>query len=230
MYYLLLTRTQLGHENAAALETAFNLFYQLGLELSPLLDADHILVAQPSIVENVGRAFSELLNIVSGIAIGFYSAVHGGRQSTRMDIYVTFSAPIENFRSRVERCFYEMWAYELRQRSFDDDDHLELLRKWLAPQDSVLAFLAANRISLTSRPEEYTCTWIQPHLNNFFKNEEKALVVEGKTGSGKTTLANWVVNRLQRPIGGRAVTTLSFFYGKSVIARAIYREDGLIGL
>ena len=178
----------------------------------------------------MGRAFSELLNIVSGIAIGFYSAVHGGHESTRLDIYVTFSAPIENFRSRVERCFYDMWGYQLRQRGFDDEDgHFELLRKWLAPQDSVLAFLAANRISLAARPEEYTCTWIQPQLNHFFRNEDKVLVVEGKAGSGKTTLANWVVNRLQRPIGGRTVSTLSFFYGKLGTRGASRKEHKLTG-
>ncbi|RYP50224.1 hypothetical protein DL768_004208 [Monosporascus sp. mg162] len=190
------------------------LLLEFGLELSPLLKAEHTLVLVPSIMENIGRAFSELLSIVAGVAIAFYSAVHGGRQSTRLDIYATFSGPIENFRSRVERCTREMWTSKLRSHGYDDDDHFDLLRKWLAPQDSVLAFLASNRINLTSPPEEYTCTWFQPHLNQFFKNNEKVLVVEGKSGSGKTTLANWVVNRLQRPMYGRELSTLSFFYGE----------------
>ncbi len=210
----LLTSQQLGHENAAALEAAFDLFYQLGLELSPLLKVDHTLLLIQSNMESIGRAFSELLNIVSGVAIAFYSAVHGGRQSTRLDIYATFGAPIESFRSRVERCSHDMWKLKVHSHGFDDN-HFEQLRKWLAPQDSTLAFLASNRISLAGRPEEYTCTWFQPHLNNFFKNDEKVLAVEGKPGSGKTTLANWVVNRLQRPVFGRELSTLSFFYGES---------------
>lgn len=159
-------------------------------------------------MENVGRAFSELLSIVSGVAIAFYSAVHNGRESTRLDIYATFSGPLDNFRSRVERCSRALWALK-----YDDEDHFGLIRRWLAPQDSILAFLASNRISLATRPEEYTCTWFQSHLNYFFKNNEKILAVEGKSGSGKTTLANWVVNRLQRPVFGRELSTLSFLYG-----------------
>ncbi|RYP76267.1 hypothetical protein DL771_001886 [Monosporascus sp. 5C6A] len=196
------------------------LLLEFGLELSPLLKAEHTLILVPSIMENIGRAFSELLSIVAGVAITFYSAVHGGRQSTHLDIYATFSGPIESFRSRVERCTHEMWTSKLRSHGYDDDGHFDLLRKWLAPQDSVLAFLASNRINLTSPPEEYTCTWFQPHLNQFFKNNEKVLVVEGKSGSGKTTLANWVVNRLQRPVYGRELSTLSFFYDSNIAAQA----------
>lgn len=166
-------------------------------------------------MENIGRAFSELLSIVAGVAIAFYSAVHGARQSTRLDIYVTFSSPIESFRSRVEHCAHEMWTSKLNAEGYDEG-LFELLRKWLAPQDSTLAFLASNRINLTAGPEEYTCTWFQSHLNQFFKSDEKVLIVEGKSGSGKTTLANWAVNRLQRPIFNKGVATLSFFYGKLI--------------
>lgn len=167
-------------------------------------------------MEDVSRAFSELLNIVSGIAIGFYSAVHGSRQmTTRLDIFATFGASIDNYRSRVEHCEHEIWNFELRSQGYDDAAHIEVLQNWLAPQDKVLSFVSSNHISLAGRPEEYTCIWFQPHLNQFFKHDEKVFLVEGKSGSGKTTLANWVVNRLQRPIGGRVIPSLSFFYSKS---------------
>jgi len=166
-------------------------------------------------MEDVSRAFSELLHIVSGIAIGFYSAVHGSRQmTTRLDIYATFGTSIDGYRSRVKHCEHEIWNFELRAQGYDDSTKIELLKEWLAPQDKVLAFLSSNHISLATRPEEYTCIWFQPHLNQFFKHDERVLLVEGKAGSGKTTLANWVVNRLQRPIGGRVIPTLSFFYSK----------------
>ncbi|KAI0817880.1 hypothetical protein GGR55DRAFT_44751 [Xylaria sp. FL0064] len=221
LYGQCLILLELGYQNAPALQTAFDLFYQLGLELSPLLRAENALRLAPSIMEGVARAFSELLTIVSGIAISYYTAVHGSRQSTRLDIYATFGVAIENYRSRVQHCEHEIWNFELRNQGYGEAIQIETLREWLAPQDRVLAFLSSNHISLASRPEEYTCIWFQSHLNQFFKHDEKVLLVEGPSGSGKTTLANWVVNRLQRPIGGRGVVpTLNFFYNASVSAQA----------
>ncbi|KAI0195422.1 hypothetical protein F4808DRAFT_464244 [Astrocystis sublimbata] len=211
---------QLGHENAEPLQAAFDLFYQLGLELSPLLRAENALRLAPSIMENVARAFSELLNIVSGIAIGYYSAVHASRNvTTRLDIYATFGVSIDNYRSRVKTSELEIWDFELRAQGYDESVQIKTLQEWLAPQDQVVAFLASNHISLANRPEEYTCVWFQPHLNQFFKSSDKVLLVEGNSGSGKTTLANWVANRLQRPITGRMVPTLSFFFNTSIAAQ-----------
>lgn len=211
---------QLGHENAAALQTAFDLFYQLGLELSPLLGAEHALGMAPSIREGVDRAFSELIAVVSGVAVGYYSAVHRSQNaSTKLDIYRTFGASIENYRSQVKRCQNEVWNLELQAHGlYDDTTHIEIMLDWLAPQDKVLEFLSSNHISLASRPEDYTCIWFQSHLHQFVKYDKKVLLVEGKSGHGKTTLANWAVNRLQRPIGGRVIPTLNFFFGKSSVS------------
>ncbi|KAI1121826.1 hypothetical protein F5Y10DRAFT_288019 [Nemania abortiva] len=212
---------ELGYENAAALQTAFDLFYQLGLELSPLLRAEHALSLAPSIMEEIDRAFSELLNVVSGIAVGYYSAVNGTHQSqTKLDIYRTFGSSIDNYRSRVQHCEKEIWNLGLQAQGHGDAAHIETIHEWLAPQDKVLAFLSSNHISLASRPEDYTCIWFQPHLNQFFKYDERVLLVEGKSGTGKTTLANWVVNRLQRPVGGRVIPTLSFFFSSSISGQA----------
>ncbi|KAI1321099.1 hypothetical protein F5Y16DRAFT_389291 [Xylariaceae sp. FL0255] len=220
LYGQCLLLLQLGHENARALQTAFDLFYQLGLELSPLLRAVHALQAAPSIMDHVSRAFSELLNIVSGIAIGYFAAVHGTRHSTAtLDIYATFGASIDSYRSRVQKCTLDIWNFELQSHGYDETAQIETLQQWLAPQDKVLAYLSSNHISLATRPEEYTCVWFQSYLNSFFKHDEKVLFVEGRSGSGKTALADWAVNRLQRPVGGRSISTLSFFYNSSIPAQ-----------
>lgn len=209
---------QLGHENAAALDTAFTLFYQIGLEVAPLLGRDEVLIASPQIMENVSRAFSDMVTIVADVAMAYYGAIHrlsGEETSAKVDIYARFGHHMDNFRTRVRQCAYEIWRYVL-ERSMEDPEQVLVLQAWLAPQDTVLAMLSSDHVNLVSRAEEYTCTWMQPHLNTFFKGEDKCLLVQGKSGCGKTTLANWVVDRLQRPVSRRNISALSFFFSKDL--------------
>lgn len=209
----------LGHENAAALEKAFNLFYQFGLDLSPLLQRADLFNESRAIMEDLGRAFADLLQIVTGISITFYQAVHSGKPSTKIDIFSSFSSIIETFRLRVHRCSREMWDAALMDHA-SDGRQVEVLQRWLAPTDSVLAFLSSNHVSIACRPEQFTCIWFQSHLSAFLKSRENILLIEGKVGSGKTTLANWIIDRLQRPISRRHVSTISFFYDYSVAAQS----------
>lgn len=165
-------------------------------------------------MEHVAKAFSELIHLVASIAMTYYTSVHGNRVHTRIDIFASFGSSINTFRSLVKHCATEMWRFVLPSSGADTDDQVEILRKWLAPQDNVLAFLASEYITIAVRPEEFTCNWFQSYLDGFFKGTDKVLLVEGATGTGKTTLANWAVKRLQRPVARRNVFTLSFFFSK----------------
>lgn len=173
-------------------------------------------------MDNVSKAFSDMLSIVADVAMAFYGAVSHVEQghnqvSSTLDIYARFGHHMEAFRSRVRLCTFEIWRHTL-ERHMQNPDQILILQAWLAPQDTVLAMLSSDHVNLVSRPGEYTCTWMQAHLNSFFKSEDKCLLVQGGSGSGKTTLANWVVDRLQRPVNRKTITTLSFFYNASVTA------------
>lgn len=206
---------ELGHKNAAALETAFNALYQFGLELAPLLHRAELFKQSHELMEEVGKAFAELLQIVTGISISFYQAVHSGRSFTKIDIFTAFSSLIESFRHRVHACSHAMWNVTLEYKGYEGCQ-VEELQEWLAPKDSVLAFLATNHIRLGKRADPFTCTWFQPDLINFLKSPEKIMLVEGNVGTGKTTLANWTIDRLQRPIARKHVSTISFSYNYDV--------------
>ena len=91
--------------------------------------------------------------------------------------------------------------------------------------DSHLAFqsfLASNHVNLSVKPEQFTCAWFQSHLNTFIRSQNDILMVEGKTGTGKTVLANWTVDRLQRPIARTRtpVYTLTFAFNPSITDQA----------
>lgn len=207
---------ELGHENSSALEKAFNLFYQFGLELSPLLRRADLFAESQTIMEGLSRAFADLLQIVAGVSITFYQAVHNGRSSTKLDIFASFGAVIDAFRLRIHQCSHDMWSAALARHAIDGCQ-VDLLQKWLTPRDSVLAFLSSNHLGIACPPEQFTCKWIQPHLNAFLKSSEDILLIEGKAGSGKTVLANWVVDRLQR---SRHVSTISFFFDPNIAAQS----------
>lgn len=173
-------------------------------------------MASPQIMDSVSRAFSDMLTIVADVAVAYYGAIHrlqGGQMSIKLDIYSRFGHHMESFRARVRLCAYEIWRHVL-ERSMEDPEQIMVLQSWLSPQDTVLAMLTSDHINLVSRAEEYTCTWLQPYLNSFFKGDDKCLLVQGKIGSGKTTLANWTVDRLQRPVSRKSVCTLSFFFSE----------------
>lgn len=106
------------------------------------------------------------------------------------DIFTSSESQIEAFHSRLDRCRHEMWAYTLAQKHISDGKDIEVLRRWLAPPDSVLAFLASSHISLAARPAPFTCDWLQKPLKKFIQGEDDIMMVEGKNGSGKTVLSN----------------------------------------
>lgn len=174
--------------------------------------------ASPEIMDHVSQTFSQMLTIVADVTMALYGAIHHMARveqvSTKVDIYARFGHHIESFRTSVRRCAHEMWRFVL-ERSGDDAEDVLVLQAWLAPQDTILAQLSLDHVNLASRAEEYTCTWLQSHLNSFFKGDDKCLFVQGKSGSGKTTMANWVVDRLQRPVNRMDISTLSFFFSKS---------------
>lgn len=175
-----------------------------------------IITKSRPILDILSKAFSELLSIVTGVAITFWQIVHGANSSTSLDVFSAFGSQIEVFRTRVSQTSQNMWSFSLTTHGFEEKHILEALQTWLAPQDTVLAFLASNNINIVSRPEQFTCTWFQSHLTNFLRNGDSSLIVDGKSGAGKTTLANWTVNRLQRPLGRKLVSPLSFFFNSSI--------------
>ncbi|KAF3764985.1 hypothetical protein M406DRAFT_346810 [Cryphonectria parasitica EP155] len=212
---------ELGYENAVALDKAFTLFYNIGLVFRPLLRKDGTLLESPEVMHDVSRAFSEMLSVVADVAMAYYGPIrslrHGRQTSITIDIYARFGHRLESFRTRVHHCADAIWQNAL-ERSMDEPDQVHKLQSWLAPQDTILKLLTSEHVNLVSRAEEYTCTWLQPHLNSFFEGDDKCLLVQGNAGFGKTTLANWVVDRLQRPVARKDISTLSFFFNSSVMA------------
>ena len=130
--------------------------------------------------------------------------------SASLDIFELFGETIEGFRTRQNSVIELIWESQIENEDFEDGEALDVnvLSRWLSPQDRVLATLDRDHSFLVDQQVEMTCIWFQKHLNGFFQSDKNFLLVTGQPGAGKTTLAGSIVERLQRPVNRKQVDTL----------------------
>ena len=87
---------------------------------------------------------------------------------------------------------------------------IRTVRQWLAPQDRTLELLSSDRMGTRGVRDEYTCEWFQTHLLDFVRSKDHVLAIDGKPGSGKSVLAGWILERLQRPLGRKSYNTITY--------------------
>jgi hypothetical protein len=196
-----LTLFQLGHENSAALEKAFAFLYRLSSAISQLVARAELLKLSASTHEQLAYLFTELLTLTTDMAVTFYKAVHSSLDSVSVDIYEAFGDCIVTFRERREAVANSIW----RETTGDDVVDVAVLSRWLSPQDRVLTTLALDYSLLAE--DLVGCVWFHDDLSKFIKGAEKTLLVNGQPGSGRTTLAASLTERLQRPVGRKSYAT-----------------------
>lgn len=74
------------------------------------------------------------------------------------------------------------------------------IRDWLSPQDRTVRLISSDVMNSRGKRDEFTCEWFLPHLVGFTRSSEDVFVVSGHDGSGKTFLAGWIAERLQRTL------------------------------
>lgn len=106
------------------------------------------------------------------------------------------------------------------------------IRNWLLPADEAVRRLRSNRVASKPIKTEETCEWFQRYLLDFLRGEQQTLAVSGTMGCGKSTIAGWVEERLQRPLGQKYYQTFSFAFGvflsahhtENIFAECVYRR------
>lgn len=107
-----------------------------------------------------------------------------------------------------------MWRYELgdnKSRSLDIAD----LRDKLSTSKESVKTLVYSRVAERKERVEGTCEWIQRDLFDFVTGKEQIFTITGSGGCGKSMLASWVRDRLEKHVNLRKFETLSFTFGKS---------------
>ena len=182
---------------------------------------DHFLLSS-SIAHDVGHLLSNLVELVGDIAVHYRKQIlrisgRAGRsqESVLIDFDAEFGSRITDLWARREHLINHMWRYELgdhKSRSLDIAD----LRERLSTTKESVKSLIYGRVAERKERVEGTCEWIQRDLFDFVTGKEQIFTVTGSGGCGKSMLASWVRERLEKHVNLRKFETLSFTFGRQL--------------
>ncbi|KAF4215071.1 hypothetical protein CNMCM8980_008756 [Aspergillus fumigatiaffinis] len=196
---------ELGDENASALLDVFGFFYRCSTGLENLLHRTELFMVSQSIKDQLILALADLVTLIVGVATHCHQSLGSlASGSVSIDIYSTFAASIESFRSRCEHVSEMMWRHQLLGAGLDEDKvtRVKTIKNWLEPEDPILCNMAEFTANFAQEREESTCLWMAPYLTRFLKSDQKTMFVSGKPGSGKSILAMVINDYLQYSIRG----------------------------
>jgi DNA replication protein DnaC len=127
-----------------------------------------------------------------------------------LDLYEVFGETLESTTNRRSHISDLIWSYQIESEIDRPKDALsiDVLTKWLSPQDRVLEMLGSDHTTFTDQLAERTGLWFQENLTNFVKGSNECLLLTGPAGSGKTTLSAAIAERLQRPVARQSLQTI----------------------
>lgn len=95
--------------------------------LGNLLDRAELFIVSQNIKDQLILALADLVTLVVGVATHFLDSLGQLESgSVSIDIYSTFAAPIEIFRTRCEYVAELMWSHQLAQEGVDTKGKLNL--------------------------------------------------------------------------------------------------------
>ncbi|MCJ1311567.1 hypothetical protein MMC25_005240 [Agyrium rufum] len=234
---------ELGHNNAVALKTTFDVLFEFGLLLFRTQQQHELFNAPHDIKEDLGDLFESLVELVSEIAIFYRNRISSmsGKESMSINFAAVFRSSIGRVWQKKEDLSNHMWSSKLGNRRFSMS--IEQLRGKLSPVDHSLQALLFGRLADKAERAEGTCEWVQGELLDFLRGGDRTFTITGASGCGKSMLARWIEERLQRPLGRVSYETLSYTFAsdarreatplallKSLLSQLLERSVGDIKL
>ncbi|KXH26438.1 hypothetical protein CSIM01_12272 [Colletotrichum simmondsii] len=210
--YLLL---ELGHDQAQALEPTFNALYELGLVLGHAIRLNGMFTASDAIRYELSRIFDTMLKLVGDVTIYYRSrinSIYSG--SVTIDFDAQFGSQITRIWTQRENLFNHMWQYKLGSKNRRLD--ITTLRRHLLPTRESAKSHMYGRVADRKLRVDGTCEWLSHDLHEFFSSDDKIFTVTGGEGCGKSMLAAWVRERLERPINRVQYETISYTFSTDI--------------
>ncbi|KAH8889183.1 hypothetical protein GQ53DRAFT_870157 [Thozetella sp. PMI_491] len=199
----------IGHGQAAALAPTFDALYELGALLSRVSQIHDLFQAPGLDKELVADLYTEVIELVGQIAVHYRKRISslGDAESLTVNFDVAFGNKMSSIWETKESVTARMWRLKLGNNG--KYARLDAVRRWLKPERSTKAQFY-DRVGGSAKRAEDTCEWLKPMLVEFLRSKDKIFTITGNEGSGKTVLAGWIHDRLQRPLNHTQYSTISF--------------------
>ncbi|KAM5354274.1 hypothetical protein ACJ41O_000924 [Fusarium nematophilum] len=202
---------EIGHNQAKALVPTFIALYELAMLLSNISRIHELEYMPTSIKEAAANIFADLVHLVGCIASHYRQRISGLKAGASVTISfdAAFGKHIDDIWQARDALCDRVWAYRLGSKAFSMS--LKSVRRRLHPSagPSVRNTLYDEVYEHLDRSED-TCNWIKDRLVHFFGSNEKLLSISGPAGCGKSVLAEWVQERLARPLDRRSYSVLTY--------------------
>ncbi|OLN98018.1 hypothetical protein CCHL11_06795 [Colletotrichum chlorophyti] len=202
---------ELGHEQADALEPTFNALYELALLLGQTARLSNMFTVNDAIKHDITRIFDSLIRLIGNVAF-FYrqriNTIYSG--SVTIDFEAEFGSQITEIWKQREHLYDHIWAYKLRNNSYPVD--ISTLRQQLLPTKQSVKSTVYGRAADRKLRVEGTCDWIHHDLYDFLSSSDRIFTITGSDGCGKSMIASWVRERLERPVNRVHYETISYTF------------------
>ncbi|KAK4175999.1 hypothetical protein QBC36DRAFT_353351 [Triangularia setosa] len=235
---------EIGPQQAQALLPTFQALYELALLISNVSQIHEIFYASREVKESVAHLYCDLVDLVGRISILYREKISSLGQDTKKSVIINFETAfgkqMAGIWKRRDSIVAKMWALKLGSGTHSLG--VGAVRRRLQNDRSAKGAFY-DQVSENVKRAEDTCEWARTPLVNFLRGKEKALTITGEAGSGKTVLAGWMKERLQRPLDHTQYTTLTYSFSydyparctvlaflKSILFQLLEKNVGNVGL
>lgn len=172
-----------------------------------------------SIAYGLGEVIVSLVHLLGDIAIFYHQRISRlSRNVVTIDFDREFGGQLEDICAKREQLIYTIWNYKVGS-SHAANDVASLHRKLGSTQTQThVKSQLYGSIQEKKRRTEGTCEWLEDDLVDFLEKGENVLAITGSAGCGKSMLAAWVREQLERPIGhlDQKHRTVSYTFGMCI--------------
>lgn len=185
--------------------------YELAMLLSSVARIHELEYMPAHIREAAANIFCDLVYLVGSIASHYKQRISSLKTGAIVSISLdaAFGKQIDEIWQAKDAFCDRVWSYRLGNKSFSIS--LKSVRRRLqsSSRSSIRNTLYDEVYEHLDRAED-TCSWIKEPLVHFLSSKDKILNITGSAGRGKSVLAEWVGERLARPLDHRFYSVLSY--------------------